>query len=468
MVVKLKAYRLANGYKTEFSLPIITCNGGGSNVYLTGLSYTELQQLNEQYGLLYRRVVAENGAKAIIIELINASGSGRIRTSSWTSTPDLPVIAYYYNPKVPIIANEDETIDVSELLLEDDVEITRQIESLDKFDLRISRASFTLNESTALKSFLDKYWNPNGYEFSDYMIGVEIEGEFWGFSDWENINYDEIQKSYFVDAYDPIKWLQKNIWSQKSPSLGVNRANLTEFLTLACGLFFREGKTLNIDIGTINQNWDHDYVGGYDSDTGVFYDLSEHVTISDMLVEIFKHYSATLYYDESGDLNFVSRNKKNVTDYDESVMLEELNKSYQGTEFSGILINVEGEWQYIGGAWTQWEGWVLAYEEGGQFQSIVINATLNNIPKNFAYLDLRQLLPDYTFGYKVFRPRTREEVYEDYKELMKNQRIYETTLNGTNYRLYDTLIINDEEYVINYAQTSFNTQDTKVRVYKSI
>jgi len=464
LVVKLKAYRLANGYKQEFSAPILICNGSiGNNVFETNLSYAELQTINGEYGLLYRRITAANGAKAIIIELINATGSGRIRTSGWTSTPTLPLTAYRYNPVAPIIANEDENIDVSSLLLEDDVEITRQIESLDKFDLRVSRASFTLHESDELATFLNKYWNPNGYLLAEYMLGVEIEGEFWGFSDWENVNYDAIEKNYFVDAYDPIKWLQKNIWSQGLPTFGVNRSNLTNFLTYTCGLFFWMGKSLNIDIGSINQNWNGDYVGGYDSETNTYYDLREHLTITDMLVELFKHYSATLYYDESGNLNFVTRNQKNAATYDETVMLEELNKSYQGTQFSGLLINVTSN----GTDWTA-EQWALVWEWNGELQSIIINANLNNIPKNFNYLDLRQLFPDYTFTYKVFRERTKEEVYRDYKELMRNSAIYETTLDGVVYRLYDTLSVGGDEYVINYAQTSYKEENTKVRVHRAI
>lgn len=480
MVVKLKAYRLANGYREEFSLPILQVSvydfdGGVS--FDEHYTREQIEILDGLYGVKYRDIYGLNSSGERTETKVIGWTNTDFLTTGWNNGLPAGTVGGLkmdrFNPVFPILANIDEEISVGDLLIDDTLQIVRQIESEEKYDLRVSRATFSLDESSALTSFLNKYWNPDGYNSSEYMIGVELEGYFWGFSDFDNINFDEVEKTYHFDAYDPIKWLQKNIWSQRIPSLGTGTANLYNFLEKTCSLFLSIGKTINIDVDA-NQNWNRDYVGGYyGSYNPHYYTLDEHLTIMDMIIELLKHYGATMYYDENGNFNFVTRNKKNITSYNEDNMLEELNKSFQRWHYMGILIIV----QSFGTNW-EYTGWALVWEQDGELKSISVNGGLSNIPKNFSYLDLRQELPDivpiiYSLGdeghmYRVFTPRTKEQVFADYRDLLKSQQLYETTLDGIDYKLYDTITINGKEYVINYIDIDYIQKTTQVRVYKSL
>lgn len=475
MDAKLKAYRIQGGYREQFQVPILQGLDKIANlnrVYYGNL-YTNAQviALDQSHGVIGYFLIGDipgtNGQEQTYAVVLSINTAGQYFETGqwrWGNPVGNTVRLIYYNFLNPLLS-DIETIDVSDLLLEDGIEVKRQIESEEKLDLRVSRASFSLNSSTSLDSFLGKYWNPDGYEYDEYLIGVELGGYFFGVSDFDNINYDEVERTYYFDAYDPIKWLQKNLWSLRPPSLGSTKRNLEGFLLAISPLFYAFGKTLNIDVDA-NQNFSTDY--SYFSSDNVYLPISNNMTAQEMLIEMIKHYGASLYYDADGNLNFVTRNKTNDTSYDQSVMLEDLNKSFALHDYSALLINVEGEWNYNGSSWSQWEGWVLVWESFGQLQVSVINANLSNIPKQIKYLDLRQELPDFNFNYRMFNARTREEVYSDYKDLMRSSAIYDTTLNGVDYQLFDKLNINDEDYIINYLQIDFAERNTKIRCYKNL
>lgn len=466
---------MANGYNQEFRLPILqlTAFDPNENIISFDEHYTRAQidALHGLWGIRYREIYGYNvGGQRTSVRVITWNNTD-FTTTSWTNgipTGGGGLTMDRVSVVSPIIANEDENIDVSELMMEDSFGLVRQYESLDKFDLRVSRATFQLDESTELTAFLDKYWNPGGYEQKQYMIGIEIEGYFWGFSDYENINYDAVEKTYHFDCYDPIKFLQKHIWSLPLPSLGVSNANLEYFLTVVCGLFIREGKTVIVDVND-SQNWSYDYVGGHNSDTETYYTLDSFLSIEDFIVECLKHYGATIYYNANGDLVFAGREKTNDWTHDaRTVMLEDLNKSYQGQEYDGLIINVQGDWRQSNSVYVHYEGWALIWEEQETMQSKTLSADLREIPENFRHLDLRQKLPEYDFAYRVFGDRTRDEVYVSYKELLRNSQIYETTLDGIDYLLFDKLRIDGQDYVINYIDTDIVNQNSRVRVYKSL
>jgi hypothetical protein len=476
LVVKLRAYRLSNGYKEQGDLAMLSglekVQNVNAIVYTGAYTDTHIVYVEQTFGIIGRLFIGDKsgGGTTEATALSITFEDHTIWTTPWSNGNPIggTVKMRVYGVTTPLTSGStDELIDITDATIDDTLEIIRQIESLDKFDLRVSRCSFSVNETTELATFLNKYWNPDGYGGREYIIVAEVEGKFWGISDFDNINYDGIEKTYHFDAYDPIKWLQKNIWGLRLPSLGSNYRNLYSFFYVTCNLFFEEGKIINIDVNG-NQNWSNDYVFVYDSASDGYLHLDHHLTIADMMVEIMKHYGATIYFGTNGNLNFTTRNKKNEASYDESVMLEDLNKSYELHEYAGLLINVSGEWQLINGTWSQWEGWVLVWEAYNELQTTVITANLNNIPKNFSYLDLRQELPDKVFDYRMFAQRTRDEIYADYKELFRSSVLYETTLNGTDYEIYDTLVYNGEEYTMNYLQIDMTSQNTKIRAYKSL
>ena len=449
------------------------------NVNYSG-EYTDgqIQAVEEYYGIVGRLLVGDRPNSATTQATVTSInyGSNKLIMSLWSNgeptngTVRLNVMRL----PSPITAGAAISLDVTNNIVEGTTSITRQIESLNKFDLRASRASFSLDESTEIATFLGKYWNPDGYEDVEYLIVVNIEGYFFGISDYDNINYDEVEKTYHFDCYDPIKWLQKYVWGHRIPSFGSSFRNLNAFLFGTCNLFNEYG-VINIDVDG-HQSFNNDFVAV--SDGTQWQQLDYHMTITDMMVEMMKHYGATIYFDADGHLNFITRNKRNETDYNETVMLETLNKSYELHEYSGLIINVKGNWNYVNGNWQLWEGWVLVWEEGGALQVQTLNANLSNVPRNFSYLDLRQALPEivyfgYSLGatakmYRVFAQRTREEVYSDYKELFRSSVLYETTLDGVDYQLYDTISINGENYTMNYLQIDFNEENTQIRCYKSL
>lgn len=481
MDVKLTAFELVSYYKEQVELPILQVTGwnigGDPTLVQTDKTYTELGQLDSDYGVLYRKVVASgNNSSATVIEFI--TGTSRLRISGWSNgNPTGTIYMYRYKPYFPLVTDYlgKETIEVYGSVIEGSVEIVKQIESLDKFDLRISRASFNLDATDEITTFMNNYWKPSDYSTESYLIRVIIDGYFYGYSDLENINYDEIEKTYHLDVYDPIKWLQKNIWSQRIPSLGVNTANLKNFLE---GISVITGdrsshEEVVIDVGA-DQNWNRDYVGGYyGAYNPYYYTLDDHMTIEDMVIEILKHYGASIYCDENGNINFVTRNKASATIYTDDILLEELNKSYLAEQYQGLLIIVQE-------SGTNWEytGWALIWEQGGVLKDISVSGSLNNIPKNFNYLDLRQELPDvvpiiYSLGgsghmYRVFGVRSREQVYEDYKELLRSTEIYETSLDGINYKLLERVRVNEQNYIIRYMQINISEQTTEVRLQKSL
>jgi len=478
LVVKLKAYALQenfNGINSYNALSNMQ-RYGNTGVYFGSYSDRDIQNVEENYGIVGRRFwgTDSNGVRSYATVTHINFGNKIIETGQWSKGvpyySDMPVFRLY----TPFVTGLATTLDVTDNIVEGTTSITRQIESLEKFDLRASRASFSLDESTEIATFLGKYWNPDGYEGVQYLIIIDIEGYFLGISDYDNINYDEVEKTYHFDCYDPIKWLQKYVWGNRLPSLGSQFRNINGFLYATCN-FFNEIGTINIDVDG-SQNWDVDYVSVFDGSE--MQPLDYHMTIADMIAEIMKHYGATIYFDAYGHLNFITRNKRNETDYNETVMLETLNKSYELHGYSGLIINVKGNWKYVNGNWELWAGWVLVWEEDGALQVQILDANLSSVPRNFSYLDLRQELPEkvyfgYSLGatakmYRMFLQRTREEIYNDYKELFRSSVLYETTLDGVDYQLYDTISINGENYTMNYLQIDFNEENTQIRCYKSL
>lgn len=479
MVAKLRAYRLGAGYNRQGELAFIqgldgaVVTGANDVVYYSGVyTYQQISNLDTQYGVLRREFVGTvpgtGGQGVTKAQAIQINTDGSITTTNWTNGVPVgnSVRMYRYTVISNLLTNIEGTLDISDSIIEGSLEITKQIESLDKFDLRISRATFSLDATDEINTFMDSYWRvPNGD--TNYVIGVQLEDYFWGLTEYDNILYDEIEKTYIIDTYDPIKWLKNNVWGLRIPSLGIGYSNLNQFLIEVCGLFLNiEGKGINIEVDG-NQNWNRDYTGiSYATDPNsypLYLVLDQHLNIQDMLVELMKHYGASIYYDENGDLNFVTRNKKIEASHNESDMLEDLTRTYEIKVFGGLLINITGTTE-----WGSWEGWVFIQEINGSFSYEVVGASLTQIPKNLDYLDLRQQLPDTSFNYRMFASRTEEEVYEEYKELLRNSQLYETTLDGVDYKLYETLTYNGEEYTINYLQIDFNEQSTKVRMYKSL
>lgn len=480
MVVKLKSYRLSDAYKDQWSLPFLQ-GLSKQDAPQTFIGYaaeyldSQISEFDNDYGIIYREVYGtkNGGTETTKAKVVNIDYSlHRLLCTDWTNgDPDLRTVKMdRYAVTYPIISSaQTEEINVSDDVIEDTVEVIRQIESESKFDLRVSRASFSVDGTDSITAFMDKYWNPNGYDGDDYIILVEIEGQFFGFSDFENINYDGISKTYHLDCYDPIKWLQKNIWNQKIPSFGPSTATLEAFLEQACGLFLAMGKTININIGTISQTWSRDYVGGryYTSSSSpddLWYTLDDHLNIQDFMVELLKHYGAVLYYDTDGDVNFVSRSQATKIIYTEDDILEELNQSYQGHEYSGLLVSILPTNDWSG---DESSGWAFVYWANGVSIHQMISPNLVELPGSANYLDLRQELPDVTYwAYRMFVARTPTEVAFDYRELLQSSVLYETTLDGIECNLYDRLIIDGQQYIINYIQRDMVTENSKVRVYK--
>ncbi len=347
-------------------------------------------------------------------------------------------------------------LDVSADVIDDTLKVTKEIESIQKFDLILSSATVELDASDAIKEFMSTYWTadkvgadgvPGGGFY--FAMGLEIEGRFVGYVAPENIIYDEEIGIYYIGAYDWIKFLQESKWKNDIPSY--KAPNLTEFLEDNCFVF--QGKNVITNV-TSSEVWDEiDYRAFYHNSGDVstwFYRTMRDMTVLDFLIETFKHYNAVMYYDGDGNLNFHNRGSVSTTTHnnESDIVTETMEESFRLRDYNSLVINVKGEWRLSGGSFVTYEGFALIWLEDGELQSKAADFNLKNLPEQYHYLDLRQNFNGRWFGYLMFTDRTREQRLLDYGELLENKPVIKLDVHGFNYNLYDTFIKDGEKYRI--------------------
>lgn len=368
------------------------------------------------------------------------------------------------------------TIDVSLDVVDDTLIITKEVESIQKFDLILSSASIELDGTDAIKAFMDLFWTTDkvtggGGLFLYFAIGLEIEGRFVGYVAPENIIYDEEEGRYHIEAYDWIKFLQHSKWNNFIPSY--LNPNLAEFLEDNCFVFQNRNVIVNV---TSPENWDTlDYRAFYHNlgdPTTWFYRTMRDMTVVDFLVETFKHYNGVMYYDGDGNLHFHNRGKVSTTTHNNEtdIISESMEESYRLRDYNSLIINVKGEWRESNNVFITYEGFVLIWIEEGELQSKTVDLTLSDISEEFEYLDLRQNFNGRWFGYLMFTDRTQEQRLVDYGELMANKPVIKLQVHGFGYNLYDTFIKDEETYrIINIEENDTQgTSDLELEKYITI
>ena len=483
MVARLSAYRLDDSWEYDTSniiqFPYNTAVSNHTIVRPIGYGLSTLTSLDNTWGLVYRILYGYSSSgltKAIILAFTeNADGESYFiiknqdNIGGWTNGEPVHTSTCYVQvvtDKSYINPIAQETVDVGEDIIDETLTITRQIESIKKFDLRVSSASLELDETDAIASFMGTYWTADKVSNIYYAIGLEIEGRFWGYVKPENIIYDEETQTYIIEAYDWIKFFQATKWNNFIPSY--KEPTLSGFLTDNLVIF--SGKSLTIDVGDISQNWDSvDYRGYYRFNNR--YTTLNDMTVTNFMVEILKNYSAVIYYDTSGNLVFRNRSKRGAPVHRDrdKIISETLSKTYVLRDYNSLLINVKN-WDVP--SKTGYEGFVLIWVEDGVLQtSEAIQANLGNLDENkFQYLDLRQDFNGRWYNYLVFGDRTKEQRAEDYGELMFHKPVYELEVDGLGYNLYDTFTITGgvRGRIIYIEEDDQETTRMRVEVYSRI
>lgn len=465
--IKLEALVLADDYNyIEYEALSIPYVFEPPVNYVKFYHYTTrafLDDLEETYGIFYKRIVGYNSSGQPTAGIITAWDDTFLTVLSWTndkpsfgSTIKLTLIrAKQYVSTAGVLQ------DVSNHLIEDTLTITQQYESVKKLDLKVSRASFDLVGDTSVKNFINTYWTTgmsNGYY---HALAVWIKengvGKFWGFARPENITYDPDNNVYTIDAYDWLKFLLDTKAQNQLPDY--KTINLTTFLEENLVVF----NDIDLDVNGMSILWDDDDYNRIVVDGVVNY-VGDLMNVEDMIVECIKHYGAYLYYDGNKNLVFKNRRIFNQTvDINDKVIGGEIYQTYKISDYDSLLINVQGEWRLNSlGNYENYSGWALVWYDNGDLQSLVVNADLENIPKGRKYLDLRQRIPFESFDYRLFQSLSREDVLEQYRDILINAKMYEATLVGTNYNLNDKCLFEGSEYMIKNCEIDYGSDSTKV------
>ena len=461
MVAKLSAYRTDDDWEYEELQEVMTFIYNGSlstdtKIFVAN-GATRFLEVDGQWGLRYRTIETFNSdsqpTQALILDwtgdfLIIKDSSN---VGGWTNGAPVGVFSTVRTPLViskPYMdVSPTESIDISEDIIEDTLQVSKEIESIKKLDLIVSSATFSIDKTVAIETFLDTYWTAekvgSGEDKSFYTIGVEIEDVFWGYVSPENIIYDVENDTYIIDAYDWVKFCQETKWNNYLPA--IKTPNLYTFLIDNLVKFPNKGTV--IDVGQLPHSIDAlDYRAYFvhkgDVSDWLYRSLRD-MSVNDFMVELFKHYNAVLYYDTNGRIVFRNRSSVNTTEHTDvsntNIEADTLVGTYRVRDYQGIVITVKGEWRFFGGEWGQYEGYVLLWEEDNELQVKGVNSDLSNIQENFKFLDLRQNFNGLWHEYIMFFDRERIDVYNSYRELISHQPTYELTVDGLGYNLYDRL-----------------------------
>lgn len=485
MDVRLTAYQVEDDWvyplnnfvnATVYAIP-----DDGIKIYYnpTLLPETFLDEIDSLYGLLWRTIEGLNDDNQYTRSYITDWGTEDFAGSPATFIQvhfDLGGVWSNQKPKVgsttkvPIrfpkiyINGIVEDIGIGNDLVEDSLTITKQIESIQKFDLRVSSASFDVCRTDALESFLNKYWTAEKYNGNYHVIAVTIQGKFWGFVKPENIILDEDGEIYSFDCYDWIKLMQETIWTNLLPHNGLT-PNLTDWLE--DNVFNFNGIVINVNDTNLNWNY-REYIGHAGDDEHqqilVLGDGANGFNVQAMITEILKHYGAVIYYTPDKKFHFTNRNKYNSDFHSQEDLIEDtLIRSYALRDWNSLLINAEGQ-DWGSGFPITWNGWALVWLEDNALQiKTGIDADLDNIKGNFKFLDLRQKLPNYDFEYLLFPVRTPSEVLSNYKELLENKKSYEADSVKVDYALFDTIQVGGKFHRITYIEEDVDNETSRIR-----
>lgn len=477
--IKLESLRLMDDYnynKIDLLSFSYIYNGFDTHIFVNPYGEATLNEYDFTYGIKYKYLQGYNSNNQYTQAYITDWDNDWIYSYNWSnSRPAIgsTIKLVISSPKIYIIPNPVATINVEDLLVEDSLTLLQQYESTKKMDLRVSRSSFNLINSIELQSFMDKYWTADKYQdivFVEpmyHIIGVHIIidgiGKFWGYAKPENISYDPEGNIWMIDAYDWVKFVFETQAQNQLPDYpSSGHILLSNFLQDNMPMF----NGLNIDIGSFSQSWEAEDYNRINED-GVLVSVENLMTVQDMLIEAIKYYCAFMYYDGNKTLIFKNRGKAgSIKDINNKVISGQITKTYRPRDYDSLLLSVKGEWDYSGGVWSQWEGWSLVWLEDGEIQALTVNGDLSNIPTGRKYLDLRQNVPYTTFDFRLFQTVSRDDVLEQFKDLLNNVDSYETELVGIDYELHNSCFFENKWYLIKSLEINYGSGTTKVILEK--
>lgn len=465
--LKIHLYALYNTRELEtstiFSINLDEYYLGTWGIYLTHhLSPTDIDSARALYGITGRHLKAINFDGQETQALILADSYDRFTLSAWSNQNPSPAYPATLTVRLPanFMSGEQQVLDVSNALIEEEIETDFKLESNIKFDLEVSSITATIdagynNYGINVRSFFDTYWLTGRLGDFEPIFGIELlnngTGEFWGYARIEDIIYDKLNDNYIISAYDWYNLVIDRIGDSFLPALAT--PDIENFIAVLFPVF----SSISINVNGTQSFTQSDYRAREDL-----------LKIKDFIIEMQKSYGAYIYYSGDKSINFINRNKSLLTTVDISNLLLEDNyeESFALRDYNRILLNVVGGWSKNSeGNWESYEGWAWVYENNGEI-GVDIGVSQTDIDNATGFLDLRQELPEVSFDNVVFGAKEPEERYADYEDLLKLNKTLAATVDSVTINITDKVLLNGNEYKLDRVKKQYLNQTSIIEAHR--
>lgn len=327
------------------------------------------------------------------------------------------------------------SVEITEFI-EQDFSILRQLEFDSVWNFAVSHVELEIADNS---NFLSEFKNSTPYQLPWWEGGNNINDYLWGIEIAKNgnnifvgqllpgsIEHDSTQQIFRITARDWYKYFYEKLADREKITDNLF-LNVEDFMAYCFPIYnFPEQGILSGRVINVNNQ-----LGGWTSIPS-FILSSNLLSYQHLLKEVQKHYGAYFFVDKDYKINLINRQKytNSVANEIQDYILE---NDYEETpflfnEYDALIINQSTP----SGSSTE-VSWRLFYRKGGvlEEEQIFSEDALEDLPENLKILDLRQELfvqgdgasVSYSFykgfGYRIFPQRTRDEIYEDYKNILE-------------------------------------------------
>ena len=301
------------------------------------------------------------------------------------------------------------------------------------------------------------------------------------FHGWINAaKYDLIDETWLIGAVDFNKFIieeyMPRIYRGTSIDMGVVESQVTVYSVLGnmvggttygyTDLYFMD--SIDIDVGTvISTALDATDMTALET-AGMSY--------VDFLKEMQKHFAAYFYIDTGGVARFINRMEvlnTTAVAIDDDILDDTFTRTIiQGTKYDSLLVNCYGDWDSWNGdlgsdVHTHYEGWAILWYEDGEPRTMVgVNADLSNIESVRRFLDLRQMLPDASYTWKVFGFVDADDKIDAFHDVIIPTEIYECVVNRIDIPTMKKVSIDSANYQVTMARKNLYTETSELILKK--
>ena len=452
----------------------------------TSIPYADAVAKDNQIGLIGRRLYAQFERNddvcnctwttiTTIASFYNVGGFTTFGITDWSHGVPLPnrtggvrVFIHYHisvDPIDKLVAVEV----VDDELIEDSISITQQLEGETKFNLETSFGNLTLDDRGKVKTLMDLYWRPEtNAQRHIFGVALDIDGtpEFWGVCEIEDIMYDAIRKEYIFNVYDWMSYSLKHKAVNDSPAM--IDVTVEKYLEQAMVTF--DYNNLAPVVARVGSNStqlsNDDYRHWGVNKKSVEADMK----CDEFITEMQKHYGAYLYYNANKQLVFASRSyTADDLDISDLILEDTFTQASTIRDFDSMVVSAKTFGTTEGGLPLTSEQWVQVRKKRGEDRlEIIAGMSEDDVGELKNTLDLRQAFPTPVFNYLMFTPRSPSEMYGDYKELLKEAKRFQCTINTLSVALLTKIQYEGRAYSVTRIHKDYTQETSEVEMFEII